>query len=648
VERARPAQSTPVDGERARALDALLAGNAREAAAGFERVIRARPRDVAAQFLHFASAAAIGEATSEARDALGRPVAVATLPLGYQLRAPLPVPAAGRPLTLHRAGATKNLIVDDADWFSRHALTPPVKRPAPVEMPEHVARTAGGNRPTLLFSHADHDVVVYGRLLGVFAKGKTARLIDLGGAAKTVGGRELEVDYAQAVGRALVVQLSINGYSSDVVGKTAFVAAFDMATGQLHWCSEPLVGNAHNFLVTGEHIVSGYGFTAEPDHLFVLELRTGKVVHRLPVQSGPDYILPKNGQLLVRTYDMDYAFRVEPAITPAPPAELSAGKGARRSDSDRDARCWIDNAVAAIDARDEAGLRTALGALDGRVDDTLTAALQGALQFFEQRRSRTPGVDLTTQDPVVVEAPPWDYALRAAPPVNPPRAPRLVRSHGAAADPVRDMNNRRTRAGAFLLAPVDRGRLPPGAPQGIPSSYAFEDLRGVIPSGDRLLLVYGGRYLAVTRGGQTERIFDLEALRHPPKANPQWKEFAVQDVTYAAVIEGVVYVANGGGSYAKEVFGKKGFMTALDLASGKLLWRSQPLVTGGIFALWRDFIVTGYGFTAEPDNLFVLRRADGRVVTRAALESAPHDITVSGDRVHVEAYGHAYDFEIQP
>ena len=61
--------------------------------------------------------------------------------------------------------------------------------------------------------------------------------------------------------------------ASDVVGKTAFVAAFDMATGQLHWCSEPLVGNAHNFLVTREHIVSGYGFTAEPDHLFVLGRR---------------------------------------------------------------------------------------------------------------------------------------------------------------------------------------------------------------------------------------------------------------------------------------------------------------------------------------------------------------------------------------
>src|SRR5439155_26840626 len=118
----------------------------------------------------------------------------------------------------------------------------------------------------------------------------------------------------------------------------------------------------------------------------------------------------------------------------------------------------------------------------------------------------------------------------------------------------------------------------------------------------------------VVLGGAAFRIFDLEALRQPPKTNPQQELFAAQNVTSAAVSSGVLYVANGGGSYAREVFGKKGFLSAIDLASGKLLWRSQPLVANSAFVLWGDFILTGYGFTEETDALFMLRRADGKVV----------------------------------
>ena len=148
--------------------------------------------------------------------------------------------------------------------------------------------------------------------------------------------------------------------------------------------------------------------------------------------------------------------------------------------------------------------------------------------------------------------------------------------------------------------------------------------------------------------GDAVRAFDLEQLRHPPRANPQWKQFADQDVTGAAIVGDVLYVANGGGSYAKEVFGKKGFMTALDLRSGKLLWRSQPLVTGGTFAVQGDHLITGYGFTDEPDYLYLLRRADGSVAQRVSLPSAPSDIYLDGGIVRVDAYGGAYDFDLVP
>jgi outer membrane protein assembly factor BamB len=194
---------------------------------------------------------------------------------------------------------------------------------------------------------------------------------------------------------------------------------------------------------------------------------------------------------------------------------------------------------------------------------------------------------------------------------------------------------------------VDRGRLPQGARPDIPSTFGAEELRAIIPSGDRLILIYGGRYLATINGDLTERIFDFEAYRHPPKANPQYAEFAVQDVTHAQVKDGVLYVANGGGSYAREVFGKKGFLSAVDLGTGKLLWRSEPLVNNATFALSGDFILTAYGFTEEPDFLFALRRDTGAIVARTPLESGPSSVTVEGNRVHVEAYSNTYDFELR-
>ena len=166
-------------------------------------------------------------------------------------------------------------------------------------------------------------------------------------------------------------------------------------------------------------------------------------------------------------------------------------------------------------------------------------------------------------------------------------------------------------------------------------------------AGERLLLVYGGRYLVSVNAGAVERIFDLDALRHPPDPSPQWKQFASQDVTYAQVAEGTLYVCNGGGSYAREVHGKKGFITAIDFSTGQMRWRSDPLVCDAPFVMVGEAIVSGYGFTDEPDYVFVIRRADGKVLERLPVESAPEELfAIDANRIRVESYGHRYVIEV--
>jgi hypothetical protein len=75
------------------------------------------------------------------------------------------------------------------------------------------------------------------------------------------------------------------------------------------WRSPALVGNAGTF-VDGGYIVSSYGFTAEPDFLYLLDRRTGKVLDSLSVPSAPEIIKLRGKRLHVRTYDHQVVARI--------------------------------------------------------------------------------------------------------------------------------------------------------------------------------------------------------------------------------------------------------------------------------------------------------------------------------------------------
>ena len=648
----------PVGGapsERQRGVDALLRHSSAEANAIFVGVLAKNPGDLGAETLRIASAKDLARSNASAsadfeQAAVSSPPA---LPLHYQLVRPA---AAQGQDTLHldKVSMAKNLITDDDAWLKKNGLTPPTRRPRPEEIPEFVAAQIHGARLDHLFVHADHQIGVYGKEVGVFAPGLPPRAFDLSRMAVTEGRVPLDVDFAEVAGKVLFLQLSHNGYAKEVGGKNGFIAAVDIDTGALLWCSEPLVGNAQNFVIVGRHLVAGYGFTAEPDFLFVLDTATGKTEEKQSLPSGPTYLLRKDDKLFIRTYDTDLVYRFSPSAPAAPEASLGSGASARSVDVDPEIRCFVDVALKQIDGRDARGLADTIEALRSRrSDETLLLALSGAQSFLSERHDH-PGIDLGTRPIVVVEPPTWEYAFRGvgSTPSNATastaKTPRLRAVSRASADPVRDMRAPKVfdPSKPLFLAPVEKGKLPPGARGDIPSSFGVDDLRAVIPSGDRLILIYGGRYVAIVNGSTTEYVLDFEAYRHPPKANPQWAEFAVEDVTFAHVEGTVLYVSNGGGSYAREVFGKKAFMSAIDLTTGKLIWRSDPLVAGSTFGIVGDFIATGYGFTDEPDNLFLLRRDTGKVAAKAHLDSAPESVVVSGTRVHVESYSNAYDFEV--
>lgn len=623
-----------------RVVRAIDGGEYDQASVLARQALAANPQDRGAQALSKGSQAALDVAVRAAEADLAQiePQKLQSVILDRSAGQPLAGPR------LRLVSSTKNLITDDEAWLNKHRLTP---KATYVRVPLLPVQLHGG-RSRGTFVHPDHFVAYYeSGVVVVTAAGKQPLVFDAR-APLRAGPVPFQVTFGQLVGDLLVLQLGYNGYAKQSDGKNAYLAAFGKGDGRLRWVSPPLRANAANFLVRGRVIISGYGFTAEPDYLYLTDLGSGKALQQLPVKSGPSFILDKGGRLYVRTYDRNLVLTSSAPWTPSPGAVLEPTPTAGAV-GQVDLACFIRLALQALSNGDAAAIEQLTSP---RSADSIHQVLQEAFEAEGQRLSQGQqgGIDLATVAPVVVKKPPWKrYVARTVKPSPKRRAPQLTLVAHRKADPVRNMDKPRrvSRSRPVFIAPVENGKLPLGARPDTPTHYAGTSLGAIIPSGERTLLVYGGRYLVVLDGQwRTERVFDLETYRHPPEAKPQWAQFAIQDVTHAQVKDGVVYVCNGGGSYAKEVRGKKGFVSAIALDTATLLWRSKRLVCNATLALHGDYLVTGYGFTAEPDFLHLLRRADGKVVRRKPLRTGPDLVLIDGDIVHVETYGDIYRFKL--
>lgn len=111
------------------------------------------------------------------------------------------------------------------------------------------------------------------------------------------------VQFAKEFEDVLYVETSHLTYARSSFGLNAYLNAIDLKTRKLRWRSAALVANARNFVLAGDVIVSGYGFTAETDYLYALDRKTGRVLARLLVPSAPERIARHGRTLTVDTYD---------------------------------------------------------------------------------------------------------------------------------------------------------------------------------------------------------------------------------------------------------------------------------------------------------------------------------------------------------
>lgn len=94
-----------------------------------------------------------------------------------------------------------------------------------------------------------------------------------------------------------------NGYADP---DSCFMFAYDLEQDKLLWRSADQSYNSMNFVVKGDVILCGYGFTAEDDYLYQINRNTGEILDRLELKKMPDLLVEQDGKLYVHTYSYDY------------------------------------------------------------------------------------------------------------------------------------------------------------------------------------------------------------------------------------------------------------------------------------------------------------------------------------------------------
>lgn len=225
---------------------------------------------------------------------------------------------------LKQVSATPNAITDVDAWFSVNELTRPFHNvnaypyydeELPTIIPplttDAMVTAAWSNRGNIFCRFSDSIIVV------MDSTHKVRVAYDLG--AWSMGPKFIredlnyirqEIQWAVLVDSILYVSHFHRTYAESSGFQNAYITAININRNTVLWRSAPLCCNTLTFEVWGDLIFCGYGFTKEPDFMYALDRRTGAVVQKLRVKSGPEYVIRKDDKLYVRTYDMDYVFAV--------------------------------------------------------------------------------------------------------------------------------------------------------------------------------------------------------------------------------------------------------------------------------------------------------------------------------------------------
>ena len=120
-----------------------------------------------------------------------------------------------------------------------------------------------------------------------------------------------DIRYALIKDDILYVSIGHRTYAS-ANPYTSYIVAIDTVSGETLWRSDDQVCGSNNFIIEGDSIICGYGFTSEPDYIYIINRNNGKTQKQIKVKSAPYYFIPHDGYLFVLTYNTEYQYTIQP------------------------------------------------------------------------------------------------------------------------------------------------------------------------------------------------------------------------------------------------------------------------------------------------------------------------------------------------
>ena len=153
----------------------------------------------------------------------------------------------------------------------------------------------------------------------------------------------------------------------------------------------------------------------------------------------------------------------------------------------------------------------------------------------------------------------------------------------------------------------------------------------------------------------TERyVFDFSNYKLAPEYIHKDKNYVKQNLLWAQIEDGILYVSNAHATYAQSSRGMNAYITAIDLAKGNIYWRSQPLVCNSMnFLIKGQNIISTYGFNREGSEVFAINKVTGKMVNKLDIEPKSSDkkyisfLFDKGNEVYLYAYNKSYIVKIE-
>lgn len=406
-----------------------------------------------------------------------------------------------------------------------------------------------------------------------------------------------EVRFAAVVGSTLVVELAHEGDGANVKSDGALLA-YDLELDKVRWVSDLRVSNTYTFFTTGSHVVVAFE-DDKTTSLAAVDVATGEVVAKQSLPFAADHIVGKGkafhvsgGGDKVVTFELSQApERPQPklgqtlALLPAAQPTVIVPMA-----------CFLGNALVALDQRDGKSLM----AIASQLPDTSSAGkvLKAAAEFLSARAEGTAGLDLTEAQPTPVAYVEGPLVMKGA------KLAAVTKRAVTAKDPTVQPPKAPFPEGPRQLYAAKRYDI-------YPQRYGVGGIHGAYAWGNELGLLYGNRYVVVVVGDEVKRVYDLAPLLGPGGKGGKTA------TSFSTVIEGVLYaVVSPTAGYGSG--GSSAYVAAVDLKTGKVLWRTAPGVVTSPFSIFGDALVTATTKNGR-SSLVLHRLGDGQLLQTTPL-----------------------------